>query len=771
MQKLYRIQIEGSVQGLGFRPFVFRLANKLSLKGWVQNSAQGVLVEAEGDELALRQFLHQLEDEKPAQAIIYKMRYSIRDIRGYRRFDIIESEISGEKSAIVLPDIATCSTCLAELFNSSDRRYRYPFINCIHCGPRFSIIENIPYDRCNTSMRTFTMCPECHQEYHDPLNRRFHAQPNACPSCGPKLECWNSSGEKLQFGDAALNMAVDCIKDGKIVALKGLGGFQLIVDAFNDNAVNELRTRKHRFEKPFALMYPDLDQVRQHCFVSDLEENLLKSSTAPIVILEKKHDADHLPSSSVGPGNPNLGIMLPNTPLHHLLMHDLNSPVVATSGNLSEEPICIDENDALTNLSAIADYFLVHDRPIVRQVDDSVIRIMGGREQVWRRGRGFAPLPITMNKSFDSMLATGAHLKNTIALTKGNHMFCSQHIGDLSTEKAFTAFKKVIDDFSRMYETKPEKIICDLHPEYLSTKHAQSLSLQPVQVQHHCAHVLSCMADNELDGAVLGIAWDGTGYGTDGRIWGSEFLVTSKKGFERIGHFRDFMLPGGEAAIRHPARQALGLLYEILGNDLFSTRELLPLRHFSEREILILKGILNKQINSPYTCSAGRVFDAVASIIGLRHESSFEGQAAMDLEFASARTAGGAYSFEIKNLGMYLIDWEPMILEIVADLEKNIPREYIAAKFHHTLTEIILGMCTRAGLQRVVLTGGCFQNKYLTEDTIGKLRLNGIIPYWHRRIPPNDGGIAVGQIMAGQFCFHGQRDFESTQPRNLEFEY
>jgi len=751
--------VRGAVQGVGFRPFVYRLAKELNLTGWASNTAQGVLIEVEGGGSALRDFLVRLEREKPPLAMIQSLEFSFLDATGYRDFTIRASEDKGAKTVLILPDIGTCPDCRGELFEPRDRRYRYPFINCTNCGPRFSIIRDLPYDRPNTSMKKFAMCPECEKEYTDPASRRFHAQPNACPNCGPQLELWSPDGKVIARGDAALLRAAADVREGKIVALKGVGGFQLIADASNEEVVRRLRTVKRRSEKPFALMYPSLELAREHCRVSELEERLLLSPEAPIVLLQRWSPPL---APSVAPGNPNLGVMLPSSPLHHLFMNDVGFPVVATSGNLSDEPICTDEREALERLHGIADSFLVHDRAIVRPVDDSVTRVVRGREMVLRRARGYAPLPIHLKEALPSVLATGAHLKNAIALNIGRQIFISQHIGDLETNEAHSAFRAVAADLPRLYEVKPEMVACDLHPDYLSTRYASQLAsragapLRPIQ--HHWAHVLSCMAENEVEFPALGVAWDGTGYGTDGTIWGGEFLLAKERSFERVGHFRQFRLPGGEAAIKQPRRTALGVLYEMGGAEAFDG-DLAPVRSFTKTELGLIRQMLERGVQAPVTSSVGRLFDAVAALAGLRQEVSFEGQAAMELEFAIQSCVCEAYAYEIKSTAPSIIDWRPMIAQVVEDARNGVATGVIAAKFHNAMVEIIVTMARHVGQTRVVLSGGCFQNRYLIERAVQRLHEAGFRPYWHQRVPTNDGGIALGQIVgaAREMALEGKR--------------
>ncbi len=744
-----RVSIRGAVQGVGFRPFVFRLARELGLTGWVSNSPQGVLLEAEGEARAVEHFLVRLDLEKPSRSFVQSLECWQLDPVGYARFEIHPSETGGEKTALVLPDIAICDQCLAEVFDPENRRHCYPFTNCTNCGPRFSIIQALPYDRANTTMRQFEMCPECRAEYQEPMDRRFHAEPIACPECGPHLKLWDPQGQVLAERDAALQQAAAAVRQGKILALKGLGGFQLLVDAANEAAVQALRQRKQRAEKPFALMYPTLEAVEQACEMASAERRLLASPESPIVLLRRRERASSV-AHAVAPRNPYLGIMLPYTPLHHLLMRKLGFPVVATSGNVSDEPICTDEQEALQRLGGIADLFLVHNRPIARHVDDSIVRVMVGRELVIRRARGYAPLPILVKEPLPSLLAVGAHMKNAIAASVGRMVFVSQHIGDLETAQAYEAFRGVAASFRRLYDLKPAAIACDMHPDYLSTRFARQDGLPMRSVQHHYAHVLACMAENDLEGDVLGVSWDGVGYGPDGTIWGGEFLRVSGASFERVAHFRPFRLPGGEKAVKEPRRAALGLLYEVFGDALFGMSGLVPLRAFSPEALPVLQGMLARGLNAPLTSSAGRLFDTVAAILGLRQVCQFEGQAAMELEFSlDGVVTDEAYPFRTQAEGKpWVLDWEPAIREILADVQGRRPVGTIAARFHNTLVEMIVTVARLAGQERIILTGGCFQNRYLTERAVERLRAEGFRPYWHQRIPPNDGGIPVGQIIA-----------------------
>ena len=744
------------MQGVGFRPFVFRLAEELKLAGWVNNSPQGVFIEVEGARTELEKFLLRLDSEKPPRSFIQSLESSWLDAIGHENFEIRPSETGGHKTALVLPDIATCPDCLREIFDPKNRRFHYPFTNCTNCGPRFSIIESLPYDRANTSMKQFPMCPQCRAEYDDPRDRRFHAQPNACPICGPRLELWSATGESVFGANEALLAAANAIRRGKIVAVKGIGGFHFMADARNEKAVRLLRERKHREEKPFALLFPTLESVKAVCEVSPLEERLLRSPEAPVVLLRKLRTPNSELRTPIAPGNPNLGVMLPSNPIHHLLMAELDFPVVATSGNLSDEPICTDEREALERLGGIADSFLVHNRPVVRHMDDSIVRVMLDREMILRRARGYAPLPILLGHQLSTfnlqpILAVGAHLKNSVALAVGENVFISQHIGDLETEPANNAFRWVIGDFEKLYEAKPEIVAADLHPDYLSTKFATEFkNVRHIGVQHHVAHVLSCMAENEIAPPALGVSWDGTGYGLDGTIWGGEFFLVTKNTCERVAHLRPFRLPGGDKAVKEPRRAAIGLLYEDFGDAAFEMKSLHPFQEMSSIALSALKGMLQRKINAPLTSSAGRLFDAVASLTGLRQTMCFEGQAAMELEFAlDGNETKEFYSLPLVTRHLSLVlDWQPMIEAIEADVKNGVSAGKISAKFHNALAEAVVSVSKSFGLNRVALSGGCFQNRYLTESIVRRLRAENFQPYWHQRVPTNDAGIALGQVVA-----------------------
>ncbi len=801
-----KLAVRGAVQGVGFRPFVFRLATELDLRGWVTNSPQGVFIEVEGKRPALEHFLLRLVRDKPPRSFIQSLESSWLDAVGYSAFQIRTSTTGGGKTALILPDIATCPDCLRDIRDPLNRRHQYPFTNCTNCGPRFSILNALPYDRAQTTMKSFRMCPACQAEYDNPRDRRFHAQPNACPECGPQLELWPGvsttwprpgcgwDGEfepprRLAHQYDAVLLTAHVLRCGQIVAVKGIGGYHLMADARSEKAVGRLRERKQREEKPFALMFPSLASVNAVCEVSPLEERLLVSPEAPIVLLRRIANGSSLIADLVAPGNPNLGVMLPANPIHHLLMAELGFPVVATSGNLSDEPICIDNQEALERLSGIADVFLVHNRPIVRPIDDSIVRVMLDREMVLRRARGYAPLPIPTadaEAGGQNILAVGAHLKNAVAMAVGDQVFLSQHIGDLASQPAHNAFRRATADLPQLYDARPEVIAADLHPDYLSTRFAMEHSRrqpQPsaapampgttkattrsavaakedngtprlFQVQHHIAHVLSCIAENEVALPALGVAWDGTGYGFDGTIWGGEFFHVTPENVERIAHLRSFALPGGDAAIREPRRTALGLLQELAGspqNDRVQQRQILA-PAFSPAELATLEAMLERNVNSPRCSSIGRLFDAVAALVLRREQTQFEGQAAMELEFAlDGLATDEAYSLPlVTGPSSWILDWALMIEALLKDLGQGLTVSRISAKFHNALVEAIVTVAKECGEQRVVLSGGCFQNRYLTERTIRRLQAEGFQPYWHQRVPPNDGGIALGQIMAAR---------------------
>jgi hydrogenase maturation protein HypF len=742
------IKARGIVQGVGFRPFVYRLARAHGLTGYVANSSAGVTVEVEGEPAAIERFLGEFRDQAPVLSQIDAV--SVVDVApaGDTEFGIRQSGEESGQFVLVPPDIATCEDCRRDFTDPANRRYQYPFTNCTNCGPRYTIIEDIPYDRPATTMSVFPMCEACRGEYENPADRRFHAQPNACPVCGPWLELWD--GDSLAGARRnALDQARELLRDGRIVAIKGLGGFHLACDAENDSAVRRLRQRKRRSDKPFALMARDLEQVDRFCRVSEPERAALLSPRRPIVILDRRPEAAISPA--VAPGNNTAGIMLPYTPLHHLLFDgDLNI-LVMTSGNISEEPIVSRNEEVRPRLGGLADSYLLHNRAIRTRVDDSVVRVYAGGERVLRRSRGFAPLSIELGMSVPQVLATGAELKNTFCLTKDHYAILSQHIGDLENFETLEFFEETLAHMRRFFRVQPVAVAHDLHPGYLSTRIALGMSgLARVGVQHHHAHVAACMAENHLRDRVIGVAFDGTGYGTDGQVWGGEFLVCDYAGFERRAHFRYVPMAGGDVAIREPWRMALAWLREAFGAEL---PDLPFLASVPDRKRAVVDAMLARGVQTVATSSCGRLFDAVAAILGLRLETNFEGQAAIELECIAAPDVDDSYPYEAEGTA---IDFRPTIQHVVADVKQGVLPGVVSARFHNTVAAVVAGTCQRIRtaehLNGVCLSGGTFQNRRLTERCLRLLSVNGFEVYLHAHVPPNDGGISLGQaVIASNF--------------------
>ncbi len=710
-----RIRITGAVQGVGFRPHVYRMAREAGLTGYVLNNAQGVLIEAEGAAGAVSDFAEHLRRCPPANAVVAGFEAEAAPEQGSLQFEVRTSDGSGAPAAFLLPDLAVCPACLADIRARGNRRHQYPFTSCTHCGPRYTIVEGLPYDRPLTSMRHFPLCAACEAEYRDPGDRRFHAQTNCCAECGPRLELRSAGDERLALGHDALTAAVEAIRDGRIVALKGIGGFHLVCDARNRGALETLRHRKRRPTKPFAVMMPDHP------------EPLLHTPQSPIVLVEN----DTTLPAEVAPGNPLLGVMVPYSPLHALLLDALRGPVVATSGNLTDEPICIDNAEALERLRGVADLFLMHDRAILRPVDDSIVRYIDSKPVLLRRARGYAPLPIEAGVEMPEMIATGAHMKNTVAFSRGRLVFLSQHLGDLSTLAALESHRRSLDDLTRTYQLRPRAVACDLHPDYGSTRAARATGLPVRPVQHHAAHLFAGVLEHGIAAPLLAACWDGSGYGSDGTVWGGEFLHFDGREVKRAAHLRPFLLPGGEQAVREPRRSLLGVLHEFGGDEQARTL-------FSETEWRLLGRMLEARLNTPQTTSAGRLFDAAAALLGLCAVSSFEGEAAMALEFAARESA----TQETVEMGT---DWQPLFEALT---RSGLPVRERAAIFHNSLVEAIFSVVSGAGTERVLLTGGCFQNALLTEKAAARLRGAGFTVFTHRLLPPNDGSIAAGQILA-----------------------
>jgi len=750
------ILVRGTVQGVGFRPFVYLQAHRRDLRGSVRNNTAGVLIEVEGTHGDIEKFVSDLELNAPSLSTIESVECSHNlTPADYSEFVILESSQAPTEERVVpiSADIGTCDACLKELFDPEDRRYQYPFINCTNCGPRFTIVEDIPYDRAQTTMRHFEMCAECRAEYENPLNRRFHAEPTGCPVCGPQHFLLESAVEKSlaskrQEGPDLVSETCSLLWEGKIVAIKGIGGFHLACDGLSPEAVQRLRERKYREDKPFALMADSVETIREHCFVSDAEHDLLLSERRPIVLLERRSDSK-IPHA-VAPGVNALGFMLPYSPLQHLLLKHFNRPLVMTSGNISDEPICYTDDEATKRLSKIADYFLFHDRRIHMRTDDSVVRAHDNREMILRRSRGYAPAPIRTGFKFvRPVLACGAELKNTFCLARDNYAFVSHHIGDLENIETLRSFTEGIEHFKRLFHVEPATVAYDLHPEYLSTKYALSLddNYTKIAVQHHHAHIASCMADNQIDGHVIGVAMDGLGLGTDGRMWGGEFFVADFVDVERVAHLAYVPMPGGAKAIREPWRMAAVYLQHAFGDE-FINLDLPFVKDLEERCWPALRSMLATRTNSPETSSMGRLFDAVSSLLGVRSTVNYEGQAAIELEAIADRNIADGYEFKLGSTEN-AIEAGPVIRDAVEDLLNGVPAAVVSARFHGAVASLIVAMAQkiREGrkLNRVALSGGVFQNMLLLQYTTRMLRAAGFGVFTHARVPTNDGGISLGQ--------------------------
>lgn len=753
MQRRLQVQIKGIVQGVGFRPFLFALAEEHAVAGQVLNDGCGVQLEIEGEAEAIERFLAACRMSPPLLARIETIECrNAGTPLGLTAFNIAESE--GEeatKFTLLSPDVTVCVDCLQELFDPRDRRFRYPFINCTNCGPRFTIIRDVPYDRERTTMSAFPMCADCKREYHDPRQRRFHAQPNACATCGPRVFI---AGNTSVPSDEVIEHAAEWISRGEIVAIKGIGGYHLACDALNDEAVQKLRERKIREDRPFALMAASVEEIRRFCTMSDAEERLLLSPARPITLLKKRSAVESVISEVVAPRQKYLGWMLAYAPLHHLLLARCAKPLVMTSGNVSDEPIAYRDEDALRRLQPIADHFLTHNREIHIRCDDSVARVFRGKSVLLRRSRGYAPQPIKTARRFSQrILACGAELKNTFCLTRENYAFLSHHIGDLENLETLRSFEEGIEHFKRLFYLEPEVVAHDLHPEYLSTKYAAALpdDLPKVGVQHHHAHIVSCLADNEAlddDEPVIGVAMDGLGFGADGSWWGGEFLIVTPARFERAAHLQVQPMPGGAHAIREPWRMAAVWLREVFGDE-FTSLDLPFVKRLDQPRWRALKRMIATDLNSPQTSSMGRLFDAVASLLGLRDKVRYEGQAAIELEMiADEDYDGGGYEFAFDGK---VIQPAPVIRAIVADLFDRVPTPVVAAKFHLAVADVIRTVARHlrvtCQLNCVALSGGVFQNLLLLGQTVSLLEADGFEVLTHSRVPPNDGGIALGQAI------------------------
>ncbi len=758
--------MRGIVQGVGFRPFVYALARRHGLSGSVRNDAEGVRIEVEGAPEDLDLFLRGITEDAPPLAVVESVGWEPLSACGDEGFRIEASRI-GAARTFVSPDVATCDDCLAEVFDPADRRHRYPFTNCTNCGPRFTITRSVPYDRATTTMSRFRMCPDCQGEYDDPSDRRFHAQPNACPACGPRVRLLDRFGHELRAGPGdPISRTARVLRGRAVVAVKGLGGYHLACDPFDAAAVKSLRGLKVRQDKPFALMARDLAQVRELCHVTPEEEDLLASPARPIVLLERRKD-DGV-ADEVAPRQNTLGVMLAYTPLHHLLLGDAGIPLVMTSGNNADEPIAYRDGEAFEQLCDIADFFLVHDRPIHTRCDDSVFRIAGGIPYPLRRSRGYAPAPLRMAGSFDRhTLACGGELKNTFCLAKDGHAFLSHHVGDMENYETLRSFREGVEHYCRLFDVQPELVAYDLHPEYLSTKYARELEedgMQAAGVQHHHAHVASCLADNErpLDEHVIGVALDGTGYGPDGAVWGGEFFVGSlHEGFVRRAHLEYAPLPGGSAAIRQPWRMAMAHLVTLYGEEETLKLPLDAVRKAGERNVRLVARLVEHGLNTPPTSSAGRLFDAVAALVGVpgSGRATYEGQAAVELELASHGPVGLGYPFRLRpEGGMWVVETGGILGGVVEDLLAGREKGEISSRFHRTMAEAVAAVCERireeTRARAVALSGGTFQNLLLLGQVLECLQGRGFAAYRHRRVPTNDGGLALGQAVLANGSVH-----------------
>jgi hydrogenase maturation protein HypF len=750
----WRILIQGIVQGVGFRPFVYGQALQWELGGFVLNDSMGVTIEVEGSIDRLEGFQQALREKTPPLARIDTLVREVLPVRNEIDFKIAHSETGNERHALISPDTALCQDCLRELFDPQDRRYLYPFINCTNCGPRFTIIQNVPYDRSQTTMSVFPMCSECQAEYDDPLNRRFHAQPNACPICGPRMRLLDGAGQEVGGGEP-IALAAQRLAEGSVLAIKGIGGYHLACDALNVEAVAKLRARKRRESKPFAVMVPDLETARHLCIVSEVEAHLLESYRRPIVLLQKREDGPIAPD--VAPDYDTLGVMLPYAPQHYLLLAALRFgnlvALVMTSGNLSDEPIAYQDDDARRRLLGIADGVLTHNRDIHMRCDDSVMRVVDDGEQFLRRSRGHAPEPVRLGFECPMpIIAYGGQLKNTYCLGKGRLAFVSHHIGDLENMETLQSFQEGIIHFEDFFGIQPAAIAHDLHPEYLATKYALDSPIQrKIGIQHHHAHIASVLAEHQIAGPVIGIAADGTGYGTDGAVWGCEIMSANLRSFERLAHLAYVPLPGGEQAVRQPWRMAVAYLQQAYGDD-FLFLDIPFVRELDLKSWRILAQMMKRNLNAPPTSSLGRLFDAVAALLGVRKQVVYEGQAAIELEVQAEIQNARIYPFSIeKQSGKPAqLDVRPMTRAIVEEIRQGVAREQIAGSFHWTIAEMLATSCEQAreqtGLREVALSGGVFQNRMLLERLIGRLEEQGFQVYINRKVPANDGGISLGQL-------------------------
>ncbi len=744
------IEVKGIVQGVGFRPFVYKLAKLNNLFGWVNNTSKGVFIDIEGDENNINNFINELKDNAPPLSRITSININNMELLGYENFIIKESINNLNATTYISPDYSTCSECKNEIFDKNNRRYRYPFTNCTNCGPRFSIIKSLPYDRVSTTMNYFEMCDNCKQEYTSPDNRRFHAQPNACPKCGPSVYIIDKHRNKIQCDDYFIK-AINLLKEGNIFAIKGIGGFNLVCNSKNEQAIKTLRERKNRPRKPLAVMMKDIETVKKYCVLDNLQEEVLKSNKRPIVLLYKK--GENIFPQNLSPNNKKVGVMLPYTPLHYLLFDDELDSLVMTSANISGEPIIYKNDDAIKKLNNIVDYFFMHNRDIYISIDDSVSNITLGKERVIRNGRGYFPYTLNIN-TVSNILALGSELKNSISLSNKNDIFISQYIGDLKNTETIDSFEKTIKHFRKIYDVTPEVLVYDKHPSFeyrnIDLKNILNINkdIKIIEVQHHHSHIVSCMAENNINEKVIGIAFDGTGYGEDKNIWGGEFLICTKSNFKRIGHLDEFYLPGGDKAIKEPWRIGISLIYKIF-NDEFNN--FVP-NNLKDKKYNIIRNMIDKKINCPRTSSMGRLFDGVSSILGLIDEITFEGEAAITLENICDEKEGESYKFEIKkDEEKFILDFNKIIKGIIYDIYKKVNINIIARKFHNTIIkstiEMTLYIREKTNINTVVISGGVFQNEILFEGVVKGLEKYKFKVLTNKIIPCNDSGVSLGQLI------------------------
>ena len=765
------IKVTGIIQGVGFRPFIYRLARKFSLNGFVINTSSGVTIEVERDPDKIKLFYKSLIKEAPILAFIESTEIEYQKLKGYKEFQIKKSKSEEGHYVLISPDICICEDCLKELFNKKNRRYLYPFINCTNCGPRFTIIIDTPYDRDKTTMKKFELCPDCYREYTTIKDRRYHAQPNSCEICGPNVSLYTGRNLKYHVSTKgkqgiilseadSIKETIKLLKRGEIVAIKGLGGFHLACDTLNPKSVKELRKRKSRPFKPFALMAKDIETVKEFCYVNSAEKKLLLSPQRPIVLLRKKNNP--LLSEEIAPNTNYLGVMLPYTPIHYLIFSDSLRLLIMTSGNMADEPLVIDNDEAINQLGKITKYFLNYNREINSRCDDSIATVFENETIITRRARGYAPLPIVFKKKFPQILACGAELKNTFCLTKDKYAFLSQYIGDLKNKQTLQFFEDEIDHFKRMFLIEPEIIVSDLHPDYLSSRFARDYAKRYrikklLSVQHHFAHIASCMGENNIQEKVIGVSFDGIGLGSDGNIWGGEFFIADYKSFQRVGHIRYVPMPGGDKASEECSRMAIAYLYDTFGDELFNLN-IDFLKQVDRKFIYSIIAMIKQRINTPLTSGCGRLFDAVSSLLRICDKNTYEAQAPIELEMVADVNTKKFYNIDIVNENGYLIlETRSLIREIFKSLKSNVEKEIISAMFHNGLAEAVAKTCKEirreTSLNKVVLSGGVWQNRFLLKETLRRLKFAKFDCYYHRSIPTNDGGISLGQALIANAIF------------------